>query len=70
MRHRKTLYKWQRQRKEMEARRERVKRLRAEVARTHWMIGRMDEQGHHKEIKRMTARIRTLEQQIRYICID
>jgi len=70
MRKRQHLYKWQRQRQEFAARKERVKRLRDEVERAHSRIGRLDPESHHKEIKQLTARIRTLEQQIRYINID
>jgi len=70
MRHQRRPYKWQRQRAEAKARLERVKRLKAEVARCHSLIGRIDPQDSHKEINKLRGRIRTLEQQIRYINCD
>lgn len=69
-RNRKHLYKWQRQRLEFQQRRERVKRLRAEVDRLNWQIGRLDPKANHKQVKQYIARIRTLQQQIRYINVD
>jgi hypothetical protein len=66
---RKHPYKWQRQRKAELARRARIKRLQAELAAKHSLIGRLHPQDNHKEIRSLRARIRTLEQQIRYISV-
>jgi hypothetical protein len=70
MRTRKHLHKWQRQRLEHKQRCERVQQLRAEVDRLNWIIGRLDPQEHHRDVIKFTARIRTLEQRIRYINAD
>jgi hypothetical protein len=67
MRNRKHLHKWQQQRKQELARRERVKNLQAELARAHSLIGRLEPHDNHAELLRLRARVRTLEQQLRYI---
>jgi len=67
MRKRKTLYKWQRARKQEAQRRERVKRLKAELQRVHWLIGRLGPQTSHSEVSRLRKRVSTIEQQLRYI---
>lgn len=70
MRTRRREYKWQRQRREAEERRERVKRLKEELARTHSLIGRIDPQESHRELLRLRQHLRTLEQRIRYINVE
>jgi hypothetical protein len=70
MRARQHLYKWQRQRQERAARLKRVEKLRSEIARTNWLIGRLDPQEEHKQIKRLRTQLRTLEQRARYINIE
>lgn len=69
MRDRKHLHKWQQQRKQEQARRERVKRLQAELAATHSLIGRLNPHDDHKQIRSLRTRTRTLEQQLRYISL-
>ena len=59
-----------RRRQEYKDRLARVRRLRAEIARLNFLIGRIDPQDNHRDVARLTARIRTLQQQIRYINCD
>lgn len=66
---RKHLRKWQQQRKQEQARRERIKRLQAQLAQAHSLIGRLDPQDNYVEILTLRARIRTLTQQLRYISL-
>jgi len=63
-------YKWQRRRREERLRRKRVDGLRAEIARTHFVIARLDPQGDHKAISVARKRLSTLQQRLRYINID
>lgn len=67
MMRRKHPHKWERQLKQQQARRERVKRLQAELAAAHSLIGRLDPQKCHVQCRSLRARIRTLEQQLLYI---
>jgi hypothetical protein len=70
MRARRHPYKWQRQRQERAARLKRVEQIRKEIARTNWLIGRLDPQKEHVQIRRLRAQLRTLEQRARYINVD
>lgn len=66
---RKHIRKWQQQRKQEIARRERIKRLQAQLAVAHSELGRLDPQECHVQCRSLRARIRTLEQQLRYISL-
>jgi hypothetical protein len=70
MRTRQHPYKWQRQRQERAARLKRVEQIRKEIARTNWLIGRLDPQTEHATIRRLRTQLRTLEQRARYINVD
>jgi hypothetical protein len=70
MRTRRHPYKWQRQRQERAARLKRVEQIRKEIARTNWLIGRLDPKTEHATIRRLRTQLRTLEQRARYINVD
>jgi hypothetical protein len=70
MRTRRHPYKWQRQRQERAARLKRVEQIRKEIVRTNWLIGRLDPQTEHAQIRRLRSQLRTLEQRARYINVD
>lgn len=70
MRTRKHPYKFQRQRQERAQRLERVKNIKAEIARVQWKIGRLHPQDDHKQVRQLTAQLRTLEQRVRYINVE
>jgi len=59
--------KWARQREEQKRRLERIRKHRAEIARLHSRLGRLNPDGNQNEIRHLTQRIRTLEQMIRYM---
>jgi hypothetical protein len=59
--------KWQRQRQKQLARRERVKNLREEIERLHGELTSRTDPTEYKAVAKLKARLRTLEQQLRYI---
>ena len=67
MRNRTIVDKWKRRRQRAAERQERIKKLKAEIARTHFSIGRLDPQTEHKQIVALTRTLRNLEQRLRYI---
>jgi hypothetical protein len=66
MRNRRRPYRWQRQRREAELRRERVAKLKADVKAVRLEIEK-DPGDDHAATLRLRARLRVLQQQIRYI---
>lgn len=67
---RKHLYKWQQERKAKVARRERIKRLQAELAAAQALLVPLElQQDSGDELRKLRAHIRTLEQRLRYISL-